>query len=94
MRAGFQTLLGAVLIAGATVAVDQSVSAMPVAGVAAAAKTGADVAVPAYYRCGYYGCHRRYRSYYYPRYRYYGGYYRPYAPHLGIGLGGFGLGLY
>ena len=53
-----------------------------------------------YYRCGRYRCHGYYRSYYRP----YGGYYRPYRygygyggyyrPHVGIGLGGLGIGIY
>lgn len=48
------------------------------------------------YRCGRYRCGYRHYGYYRPyrSYRSYGYYPYYYGPHVGIGLGGVGIGLY
>lgn len=54
---------------------------------------GAVATTPARLVCNYHRCfHTYYRGYYYRPY----GYYRPYyyAPHVGIGIGPFGVGIF
>ena len=85
------TMLLSGLLAGTVAA---SANAMPRLDGPSLAPSAAPAVEPARLICNYHRCYRvgGYRHYYYRPY----GYYRPYyyAPHVGIGLGGFGIGIY
>lgn len=85
------TTISAVLLAGGLCA--GTADAMPRLDAGATAPAAAPTTEQARLVCNYRRCYRT--GYYRPYYRTYG-YYRPYyyRPHLGIGIGPFGVGLY
>ena len=85
------TTISAALLAGGLCA--GTAGAMPRLDAGATAPMAAPATEQARLVCNYRRCYRV--GYYRPYYRTYG-YYRPYyyRPHLGIGIGPFGVGLY
>lgn len=100
MELDLKTVIAGGLMAGVVSLGATAATAMPLLDSKVVVRTEAPTpnVAKVYYRCGYYGCRRRYYGYrtYYRPYRYGYGYYRPhyYRPHIGIGIGGVGIGLF
>ena len=96
MKLVLKTFAAVVYLAGGLDAGLSTASALPAADAGlVTASTFSTPVQEARLVCRYRGCYRV--GPYYRRYGYYRPYgYRPYyyAPHVGIGLGGFGIGIY
>lgn len=92
-----RTIVATGLLAGGLGLGTTATSAMPMLnGTIASRAEVSPKAEQARFVCRYRHCYRHY-GYYRPyRYGYYRPYYHPYyyGPHIGIGLGGIGLGIY